>query len=118
MKNLLLSSMFALMMIFTFVSTIEAGTLGSKPEKPEKIIEDIPDQPSPYHFWVEGRWKYKRKAEEWLWKPGYWKMDNDYLYRPRSRFFSPYAFANYYYLGNGLYAVSPRRSYRSFRYCN
>ena len=81
-----------------------------KPPRPEKIEEVIPDQPSEYHRWVEGKWKWKKKADQWMWKKGYWNFDHDlYAYRNRFRFnntYWPYRIRYYAVpIGRGFYRI-------------
>ncbi len=44
-----------------------------RPPRPEKLQEEIPSPPGPYHTWQEGRWKWKKKEQEYIWKEGYWR---------------------------------------------
>lgn len=45
-----------------------------RPPRPEKIEEVIPQQPSIYHEWEAGKWKWKKKQREWVWREGYWRQ--------------------------------------------
>ena len=72
------SLVFALLLGLTNVT--QAADKNKRPDRPEKIVEVLPERPSQYHFWVEGKWKWRKKQDEWEWRSGYWKLDQDYLY--------------------------------------
>ena len=84
-----------------------------KPPRPEGIEEAKSDQPSEYHTWVSGRWKWKNKEQSWMWLKGYWKFDHD-LYAVKNR----YRYNNFYYPRFWRYALVPlgRGYYRVLRY--
>ena len=92
-------------------TALQADT--KKPPRPEKIEEVKSTQPSEYHIWVSGRWKWKNKEQSWLWREGYWKFDHD-LYAFRNR----YRYGNYFYPRFYRYALVPiaRGYYRLVRY--
>jgi len=66
--------------------------------KPDPIEEFLPEQPSPYHKWDEGRWRWKKKVGAWVWMDGKWRIDDQYLYRTNNYYsrlgygYSPYSF--------------------------
>ncbi|MBX2816836.1 MAG: hypothetical protein KTR24_12590 [Saprospiraceae bacterium] len=81
-----------------------------KPPRPEKLQEEIPERPSEFHVWREGRWKWKKKHQAWTWKEGYWSFDHDYYrWKTYNRFYGRLAFYRPRYLavpiGRGLYRI-------------
>ncbi|MEL7123473.1 MAG: hypothetical protein AAFO07_28765 [Bacteroidota bacterium] len=44
-----------------------------RPPKPDRIEEVITEQPSRYHEWRRGKWKWNKKAQEWTWREGFWR---------------------------------------------
>ena len=110
MKKHVFQFMLMVMMVIGLgaYNTIEAKV--DKPPRPEKIEEVKTDQPSEYHRWINGKWKWSRKAEEWKWRQGYWTFDHDlYAFRNRYRFNSFYRPYRYRYyavpIGRGLYRL-------------
>ena len=110
MKKLAFSFILALAFPFFLGSNADAQIFGKKrPPKPEKIEEVVPERLSPYHEWVEGRWKWNRKQKTYVWKEGYW-------YLPRNRsYYDPYyrpyySFGYRYGYGHG-YGYSGRLSH-------
>ena len=93
------------------ITTLQANS--HKPPRPEKMEEIKAAQPSEYHTWISGRWKWKNKEQSWLWREGYWKFDHD-LYAFKNR----YRYGNYYYPRFYRYALVPlgRGYYRVVRY--
>ncbi|MEO0340177.1 MAG: hypothetical protein AAF242_13300 [Bacteroidota bacterium] len=95
-----------------------AGTnnKGKRPPKPERIEEAIPDQPSSYHTWVSGKWKWNRAAADWQWRAGFWReMSPNEIYRRDFNRFNPYGFNRFglspYFYGGALplrYRLRPR----------
>ena len=99
------SWLFVLALLFSVVTFAEAndGKKEKRPPRPEKIVEEIPQAPSLYHVWEEGRWRWKKKQKAWIWKEGYWRMPDPYEYRYNrlayGPYFSPYRYrlARYYF---------------------
>lgn len=85
-----------------------------KPQRPEKLQEAIPDRPSEYHVWNEGRWKWKKKDQAWMWKSGSWSFDHDYYrWKTYNRFGRS---INRYYRPRYLAVPIGRGLYRIVRY--
>ncbi len=83
-----------------------------RPPRPEKIEEVQSDRPSEYHTWISGRWKWKNKQQEWIWRDGHWKFDHDlYAWKNRHSFYRNYHYRPYRYryyaipLGGGYYRI-------------
>ena len=73
---------------------ILAFEAAKKPPRPEKQVEEIPERPSEFHVWQEGRWKWKNKEQSWIWKPGSWSFDHDYYQYKRYNQFGRYSRLN------------------------
>lgn len=100
-----------------FLSVLPASALSAsvleakKPPRPEKIVEQIPDRPSQYHVWREGRWKWKSRDQQWIWKEGNWSFDQDYYnYKNfyRNRWANNFRYRSRYVavpVGRGFYRI-------------
>ncbi|NND34409.1 MAG: BcpO-related WXXGXW repeat protein [Saprospiraceae bacterium] len=118
MKKRLMEVMMVVILILGGSLISMANVANEKPPRPEKIEEVKSAQPSEYHTWVSGRWKWKKKEQSWLWREGYWKFDHDlYAFKNRYRF-GNYAYYNYYRPRYWRYALVPlgRGYYRVVRY--
>jgi len=80
MKKSIFNGMLVLFLTIGVTASSSVFANNKKPPRPEKIEEVRSDRPSEYHVWISGRWKWKRKIEEWEWHPGYWRFDRDLYY--------------------------------------
>ncbi len=110
MKKRAFQYLLAVMLVFGLgaLNTIEASK--DRPPRPEKIEEVKSDQPSEYHRWVAGKWRWNRKADQWIWREGFWRFDHDlYAFRNRFRynsFYQPYRLRYYAIpIGRGYYRI-------------
>lgn len=107
MKRFGLKWLMVLVLALSFsVSTYanDPGRKGKRPPKPEKIEEVIPQQPSSYHEWVKGKWKWNKKEQEWKWREGRWRELSPHEIARRyngfgNGFVNPYAFGGFYPFG-------------------
>ncbi|MEM7104006.1 MAG: hypothetical protein AAF502_12795 [Bacteroidota bacterium] len=91
-----LSFIMSLALILFLSSPSDARDLGKKrPPKPDNIEEVVPESPSPFHEWNEGRWKWNKKQQTYIWKAGKWRLSN--VNRYSNGFSSPYYYAAYPY---------------------
>ena len=86
-----------------------------KPPRPEKMDEAIPERPSEYHVWREGRWKWKRKDQEWIWKSGTWSFDHDYYRWKNFNRFNRFGLVNSVYRSRVVAVPVARGYYRLVR---
>ena len=110
MKKQIIQCLVAVMLVIGMGSINTVNAAANKPPRPEKIEEVKSDQPSQYHRWITGKWKWKRKTQEWQWRDGYWTFDHDlYAYKNRFRyhsFYRPYRLKYYAIpIGRGLYRI-------------
>ena len=92
-----------ILLVMLLAMTISVGAHAQKanrkrPPRPERIVEQIPERTNPYHVWQEGRWKWKKKENQWVWKDGYWRWPR------QNEFFDPGGFYGYGFVyGYGFY---------------
>ena len=97
MKKLALNFFLVLSFLFFLGPNADAQIFSKKRSpKPEKIEEVVPERLSPYHEWVEGRWKWNRKEKTYVWKDGYWNLSPNCGYS--SAYYYPY-YGHYYGFG-------------------
>ena len=119
MKKLVFGFIFAFASLLFFSSDAFAQISSKKrPPKPEKIEETIPERLSPYHEWIEGRWKWKKKEKKYVWVEGYWRLSRNRLYgHPYyNPYYSPYIGLRSRYAFRYGYSYPYSRRYSPYYY--
>ena len=72
MKSITRFLLVVMLSLLTF-NACATKTIYISKQPPAKIVEVKPIQPHPNMIWIEGHWKWHRRAHKYVWVPGRWQ---------------------------------------------